>query len=153
MNAPDAIHFSAHPQTVDIQSRPTHLIQIGWTVGEFNPRWVVMLREEGAPTIIHLDATPSGLNFVALTAAKQALLALKIPVLTVGLDLGDLPPSAPFNFDGVFLAMKNSLNCFRAPTLSCGLRHSRNRPRIDATFAQALKKRASEIVERSRLAA
>jgi len=102
MNSPDAVHFSAQPQKIDIQSRPTHLIQIGWTVGEFKPRWVVMLREEGAPTIIHLDATSTSLDFAALSAAEKTLLALKIPVLTGGVDLGSLPPSAPFNFDGIF---------------------------------------------------
>jgi hypothetical protein len=65
--------------------------------------------------IIHFDAASSALNSVALKAAKQTLLALKIPVLTGGLDLGDLLPSAAFR-----LAMKNSLNCFRAPILSVG---------------------------------
>jgi len=51
--------------------------------------------------IIHFDAGSSALNFVALKAAKQTLLALKIPVMTGGLDLGDLLPSAPFNFGGI----------------------------------------------------
>lgn len=101
MSTPDAIHFVSSPAKADLQSRPTHLVQIGWTVDDYDPRWVVMLRADDSATIIHTIPTSQYLDFDALMAAKNTLLALKLPVATVCVDLGSLPPSAPFNFEGV----------------------------------------------------
>lgn len=102
MTTPDAIHFVSSPLKADLQSRPTHLVQVGWTVGDYDPRWVVMLRADDSATIIHTIPTSQYLDFYALEAAENTLHALKVTVATAGVDLGMLPPSAPFNFEGVF---------------------------------------------------
>ena len=99
MSCPDAIHFTAVPLNVSLQSRPTHLFQVGWSDGDYNMQWVVMLRADGSTVV--LDSDPAMFRDNAYNTALRTLAALGIEVKGTGVDLGRLPPAAPFNFAGL----------------------------------------------------